>query len=470
MDSPDPEDPAATASAAAPDPHGAPAAVPRRRRSLRRPEIVLLAASVVLCAVAVPVHAVLYAVPVPLALALGAALCGAAPLALIRPRLAIAAFGVAALALPLLVPADLATSWPWPWSVPAMIAAVALVAVLGLEHGWRTALVPVLIGAAGTMAAPWLRPGAAAPGVARVDLIVTGSLVLAAYLVAVLLAGRNRLGRELSSQRELTAAEQERRVLVEERARIARELHDVVAHGMSLIQVQASTARYRIPDLPDAAAAEFDDIAASARGSLTEMRRLLGVLRTEQQGPELAPQQGIADIPQLVEGLRRAGAEVELETAPPPEALPALDLPPSVQISAYRIVQEALSNAVRHAPGALIRVEVAAGGPALRLHVRNGPAEASAPGPRPGRQDPRRQDPRRQDPGRQVPSARGPHPEQPERPGHPAPPSPGPGHGLRGMRERAALLGGTLEAGPEPVGGWRVEAVLPGTGTVQEGP
>lgn len=465
MDSPDPEDPAATASAAAPVPHGAPAAVPRRRRSLRRPEIVLLAASVVLCAVAVPVHAALYEVPVPLALALGAALCGAAPLALIRPRSAIAVFAIAALTLPLLVPADLATSWPWPWSVPAMIAAVALVVVLGLEHGWRTALVPVLIGAAGTMAAPWLRPGAAAPGVARVDLIVTGSLVLAAYLVAVLLAGRNRLGRELSSQRAMTAAEQERRVLVEERARIARELHDVVAHGMSLIQVQASTARYRIPELSEAAAAEFDGIAASARGSLTEMRRLLGVLRTEQQGPELAPQQGIDDIPQLVAGLRRAGAEVELEMAPPSGARQGLDLPPSVQISAYRIVQEALSNAVRHAPGALVRVEVEADGPALRLLVRNGPAEASARRPRPARQDPRRQDP-----GRQGPSARGPHPERPERPGPPAPASPGPGHGLRGMRERAALLGGTLEAGPDPVGGWRVEAVLPGTRAVQEGP
>jgi signal transduction histidine kinase len=182
---------------------------------------------------------------------------------------------------------------------------------------------------------------------------------------------------------------------------------------MSVIQVQASTAKYRVPGLAEDAAAEFDDIAATARGSLVEMRRLLGVLRTEDQVAELAPQQGLDDLPALADGLRRVGADITLEVRDAGHAV----VPPTVQIAAFRIVQEALSNAVRHAPGAPIAVVVGVDVASVRLRVHNGPAQS---------------------PGEH-----------------------GAGHGLRGMLERAALLGGTLDAGPDGAGGWLVTAVLP---------
>jgi len=232
----------------------------------------------------------------------------------------------------------------------------------------------------------------------------------------VLVASRLRVGAELTRERELTALEQSRRLVVEERARIARELHDVVAHGMSLIQVQASTARYRVPGLPDDAVREFDEIAQTARTGLAEMRRLLGVLRTDGQSADLTPQQGLHDIPALVESVRRAGADIE---ATYPATAPTV--PGAVDIAAFRIAQEALSNAVRHAPGAAIALTVQADADAVRVVVRNAAAvavdAASASATR--------------------------------------------GHGLVGMKERAALVGGSVDAAPDADGGWTVRAVLP---------
>lgn len=255
----------------------------------------------------------------------------------------------------------------------------------------------------------------ASSGSATANLIVTTSVAAAMLLIAVLVAGRVRVAAELTREKEHSALEESRRALVEERTRIARELHDVVAHSMSVIQVQASTARYRIADLDAEAAAEFDDIAATARTSLTEMRRMLGVLRTEDQHAELAPQQGLDDVPALVDTIRRAGVEVGLVL----EGMEAASAAgPGVQIAAFRIVQEALSNAVRHAPGARVTVRLHADADALHIRVHN-----AAP------------------------------PQATE--------SPSGGYGLRGMRERAELLGGSLAAGPSDDGGWTVEAALP---------
>ncbi|MGV2983906.1 sensor histidine kinase, partial [Microbacterium sp. AGC85] len=162
-----------------------------------------------------------------------------------------------------------------------------------------------------------------------------------------------------------------------------------------------------------------DDRAATARSSLTEMRRLLGVLRTEDQSAELAPQKGIEDIPALVDSIRRAGVDVGLELV----TADVTTAPAGVQIAAFRIVQEALSNAVRHAPGSRVSVSVRTDDTAIRLRVHNTAAtgEASV------------------SPG-SVASG---------------------GHGLRGMRERVALVDGTLEAGPDADGGWTVAAALP---------
>nr|WP_277816267.1 sensor histidine kinase [Microbacterium ginsengiterrae] len=243
------------------------------------------------------------------------------------------------------------------------------------------------------------------------SLIVTSSVVAGIYVLAVLLAGRLRLGDELSRERALTAQEQAKRELVEERTRIARELHDVVAHSMSLIQVQASTARYRVSDLTEEAAGEFDDIASTARSALTEMRRILGVLRTEDQVAELAPQRGIDDIPELVETTRRAGARVSLSQSVSDTVSAATHL------TVYRITQEALSNAVRHAPGSPISVTVTADADDVAVTVRNDHDGAPDTATR--------------------------------------------GHGLRGMNERAELVGGTVSAGPRPDGSWVVAARVP---------
>ncbi|WIY83567.1 sensor histidine kinase [Propionimicrobium sp. PCR01-08-3] len=399
---------------------------PRRPLNRRRLLLGTLAfVCVVLYSILAPIHVVLYGSTVAVALIFGGALCGAPLLALFWPRIAIVAFCSAAFVLPLTVSAARDDYWPWPWSVPAMMAFMCLILVITIRHGWLYGLVPLAVSIMGSLAAPLMFPEAASLEAAGADLIVTASLSGVTFLVGVLIAARMRVGQELDKEREVSATEQSRRMLVEERNRIARELHDVVAHSMSVIQVQASTARYRIADVPDDAAAEFDEIAALARKSLTEMRRLLGVLRTEDESPQLTPQQGMADIPALVENTRHTGARVELTFEPGSQELAA-----SVQIAAYRIVQESLSNALRHAPGAPIEVELGVRDQAVRIRVHNEPAAGTTI---------------------TVPAA-------------------GAGHGLRGMRERVALVDGSLAAGPDPAGGWTVTAVLPYNDTSEERP
>jgi signal transduction histidine kinase len=369
-----------------------------------------------LFSVLVPVVISLYGQPAAFTFLFGALLC-AAPLIAVRwPRWAIAMFAVAAVALPLPIAGNGGTSWPWPWSVPAMLVLVAFVTVLAIVHGWRLALVAWLVAIGGTLAAVIALSDAVPVVAAIVNLVIVTSVSGAALLVAVLVASRLRVGAELTRERELAAREQDRRVVVEERARIARELHDVVAHGMSLIQVQASTAQYRVPGLPDDAVREFDEIAQTARTGLAEMRRLLGVLRTDDHVADLAPQQGLHDIPALVETVRRAGAEVEATYPATPRAVPD-----TVGIAAFRIVQEALSNAVRHAPGAAITLTMDADADAVRIRVRNAPSSPVATAA--------------------PPAARG--------------------HGLVGMTERAALVGGSVDAAADADGGWTVTAVLP---------
>jgi len=244
----------------------------------------------------------------------------------------------------------------------------------------------------------------------------------------------------LATATQQTRHQRERNAVLEERARIARELHDVVAHHMSMIAVQAETAPYRLAakpgasDLPGPVSEEFAAISQAAREALTDMRRLLGVLRAPDNSKkrdsapeppgtaELAPQPRLDDLPELIATARRAGALVILEMPDNGEKLP-----PSVGLTAYRIVQESLSNATRHAPGARISVTVEEAPPHVRISVTNEPPATSQP---------------------------------------PANGTTRPGHGLSGMRERVALLGGQLQAGPEPDGGFAVRADLP----MDEGP
>jgi signal transduction histidine kinase len=323
--------------------------------------------------------------------------------------------GWLALLLGPLVPAQWRGGWPWG---PAQVVVLLVVfCVAGVRYRrpvlwwmWALSLIPWWL---------WLvrdLPDLNGP--------ITATILFTAGTIAVdSLSSRWGTERALAAQTERTELERARRAVLEERTRIARELHDVVAHHMSLIAVQAETAPYRLSDLPASAIAEFGSLSGVAREALAEMRRLLGVLRYDQPAG-LAPQPQLSDLPALVDAARRAGVSVELAV---PGAMS--DVPSGVAVCAYRIVQESLSNASQHAPGAAVSVSVDHEAGVVRLRVANGPVSpAAAGGPGPG------------DPGRTEP---------------------GPGHGLTGMRERVALLGGSLSAGPSAGGGFVVAAVLP---------
>ncbi|HEX2774527.1 MAG TPA: sensor histidine kinase [Micromonosporaceae bacterium] len=279
----------------------------------------------------------------------------------------------------------------WPWNPVQIILFLLMLFVLAAR---AEAAVVAWIGALSLLPVFLFTNQANAYGVAV--------LIVAVLLVGDQIRRRRQSQRALAEQAELSELEKARRAVLEERTRIARELHDVVAHHMSLIAVRAETAPYRVAELPEPAQAELAAIARAARGALTDMRRLLGVLRSEEQGRQLAPQPGLADLAELVEESRRAGMSVTLRTA----ALPA-DVPDAVEVAAYRIVQEALANAARHAPGKEVWVTVASDQTALEVRVDNGIT------------------------------------------GDPARPAGPPGHGLIGMRERARLLGGSFDAGTD---------------------
>jgi signal transduction histidine kinase len=250
------------------------------------------------------------------------------------------------------------------------------------------------------------------------------TIILAAYTGGLYVAGhwrRDRLAlaaqqRQTREQANLASLRGERSAVLEERARIAREMHDVVAHHMSMIAVQAETAPYRLPALTGPAEQEFAALSQAAREALTDMRKLLRVLRAEDNGGEFSPQPGLADVPALAATARRAGADVTL-------AMPPLgpEVPPGAALTAYRIIQESLSNATRHAPGAPVSIDVERGDGTIRVNVVNGVGETQAVN------------------GNRI--------------GHA-------GHGLVGRRERVALLGGLLQAGPQN-GGFAVRAELP---------
>ncbi|MFI1253738.1 sensor histidine kinase [Streptomyces netropsis] len=317
---------------------------------------------------------------------------------------------------------------PWPWPPMAIIGMLLLMFAVGLRERRRTLLTVWLL----VLAASVVFTGISTErdNGTWVSLVVLGGVLM---VVGGALRERGDAQRALAEQETISEAERARRTLLEERTRIARELHDVVAHHMSVITVQADSAPYRLADLPPEAREEFGSIAATARESLTEMRRLLGVLRSEDASgeggaSERTPQPGVERIPQLVEATVRAGLPVELAM---PDPLPT-GLPQTVDLSAYRITQEALANVVRHAPGAATRVSVTVDPDRTGLMVL-------------------------------VVNATAPDAD--------APPleTSGTGHGLVGMRERVRLVGGTLDTGPLPDGGFRVAARLPlTTGTEEE--
>ena len=331
-----------------------------------------------------------------------------APLLLVT-RYPLLAWRISWLAL-LLAPLIPAAWWGgWPWGPPQMLALLAAFCLAGaalprpaLWWMWALSLIPWWL---------WLTED-----LANLNGPASATIAFTAATIAVdSIGSRLRAQRALAAQTERAEVERARLAVLEERTRIARELHDVVAHHMSLIAVRAESAPYRLSDLPESARAEFASLSHVAREALADMRRLLGVLRHDHPAG-LAPQPQLADLPALVDAARRAGVPVELSA---PGALN--QVPAGVGVCAYRIVQESLTNASQHAPGAAVTVSVDRDPGAVMLRVANGP------GYRTGR------------PGNER----------------------GPGHGLAGMRERVALLGGSLSAGPAPDGGYVVSAVLP---------
>jgi signal transduction histidine kinase len=261
---------------------------------------------------------------------------------------------------------------------------------------------------------------------------VAGMLGVVGYFAAVwaiAVAMRNRRAAADARVREADErAEAERqstaRVLAEERLRIAQELHDVVAHSMSVIAVQAGVGAHVLDDRPEEAKAALEAISVTSRGTLTEMRRLLGVLRDSDGTRSSGPAPGLADLQQLVDDVRAASVPVTLHVEGAPRSVHA-----GVELSAYRLVQEALTNVIKHA-GAPTRVDVT---------VRHLPGSLAVEVVDDGRGLAAR------------PSNGGPGDVR----------SDGTGHGLVGMRERVELWGGELSVGPAPGGGYRVQALLP---------
>ncbi|NYT96511.1 sensor histidine kinase [Salinispora sp. H7-4] len=317
---------------------------------------------------------------------------------------------------------------PWPGNPVLILVYLAVLVVVGYRHPLGVLL--------------WVWAFSIAMSLVFLDPSVGyGSMLLVSGVL-----GLGHLWGRWAQARAGLVAEQERGAMLTERARIARELHDVVAHHMSLIAVRSETAAYRLDKLPPAARAEFGEISGASREALTEMRRLLGVLRAPQEGrppppasprrgllgvlrapqeqPLTAPQPGLAELEALVADARAAGTPVTLSV----DGI-ITGVPDSVGLSAYRIVQEALSNVARHAPGAPTDLTLHRARSELTIRVRN------AAGVDPN--------------GRPLP------------PAVPGAAGATGGHGLLGMRERVAVLHGSLSAAETGDGGFEVRATLP---------
>jgi signal transduction histidine kinase len=295
-----------------------------------------------------------------------------------------------------------------PWPVTAILALVVILFFAGIGCDRQTT---VGVGAVTIVAV--LLPAVVFGMPAWFGMILAG-------VTALVLTFGDAIGGRRSAEEELRRREEQhrqdlaRQAVLEERARIARELHDVVAHHMSVIAMQAEAAPFKIPDLPDAARETFGVVRDAARDALTETRRVVGLLRADGEGAERAPSPGLDRLDELAAAARNSGLSVATVVVGMPRQLDA-----GVELSAYRIVQESLSNAARYAPGSRVHVEIKYGPGALAVTVADDGARA-------------------------VPDG-----------------SQGGGHGLVGMRERVTMLGGTLSAGPGAPAGWTVAAELP---------
>jgi signal transduction histidine kinase len=326
------------------------------------------------------------------------------------------------------------------WPLPVLAVVTTAVAVLTALGRAQLDLDVMLAMAIYTVAATARRPVAAAALAGTETVLIIGLIAAAAgtrgpvdTAHSVLTAGalwfvgdsvreRRRYLAEEAALRHQQEAERGRLAVREERVRIARELHDVVAHTLSVVTFQAGVGRKVGATRPDQALTALQAVEVTGRGALEELRRILGLLRDDDgEGPSLAPAPGVGNLEELAGTVRAAGIPVTLAVTGDVAALP-----PAASLTAYRIVQEALTNVVKHAPGAAATARVQAARDGVLITVDNGRG-TGAPAGRSG-------------------AAR---------------PADGPRHGLVGMTERAAAFGGTLDAGPAAGGGFQVTAFLP---------
>jgi signal transduction histidine kinase len=345
----------------------------------------------------------------------------------------VAWLAAAATALPLSV----RRHWPVPvFAVTVVAAGVATAAgVVGIgavSTGWAAVALAIYTVAAragrltavGTLVAGLVIPTVTVPWLYQ-RAVITGTDVLGSevplwwqveLLVIAVMVTAGWSGGRVMRWRRMTRADAERRLardaVAAERLRIARELHDIVGHSMSLIAVKATVANHIAEQRPEETRAALVTIERTSRAALTEMRRMLDVLRLDDEpGAELTPVPGFADLAELVDRVRTAGLQVDLHQERVEE------LPDAVGLTVFRIVQEALTNVLRHAGVGRCEVSVTAGGGVVRIEVLD---EGRTPFQRHGA-----------------------------------------GRGLIGMRERTAAYGGTLSTGPRPEGGFRVAAEIP---------
>ncbi|MGW0812396.1 sensor histidine kinase [Streptomyces viridiviolaceus] len=334
---------------------------------------------------------------------------------LVRP---VGAFWMSMAATPVTAVLD-SSFGEWPWLPGAFICHWTVLVVVAIRTRPRAAAWMWVLTAA--YAVLWA--GAFGDGQYNTSAPMLFLSALALLVVAVWHV-RREARQEVTAQRTVTEHERSRRTLLEERTNIARELHDVVAHHMSVVAIQAEAAPYRVENPPAELERAFATIRENAVAALTELRRVLGVVRAEDYEAPDAPQPTLADLDALLANVRDAGLTVDKAVTGA-----VRELPPGVELSAYRIVQEALSNTLRHAPGATARVEVSYVLGGLGLRVVNGPVP--------------------------VPSL--------------VKPSPGAGHGITGMRERVTMLNGEMTTGPTDEQGFEVTVFLPVTAAASEG-
>ncbi|KJF22021.1 two-component sensor histidine kinase [Rhodococcus sp. AD45-ID] len=336
------------------------------------------------------------------------------PFVLIRinPALGWAVSAISALVIPHVF--DLVPGYEYPWQVVHIMVIMALLAAVSL-----TAAVPV-VGVA------WIStvllffaetPGQDGAGWA----VGLTALVVFCFLIRWLVLSR----RALAKQEEVNEVERARRTVLEEKARIARELHDIVAHHMSMVVVQAQSAPYRLGDVTPEIRAEFDSIGDTGRAALNEIRGLLGVLRSDAEATQVAPQPGALQLDELLAGSARAGIPLVWNVDGDRTRVSA-----STGLVVYRIVQESITNAVRHAPGSPIEVSVEFGQASTQVRVVNGPPAGGG-----------------------VPTSS--VAKSSDTAG---------GNGIRGMVERASAVGGMVDTQLLAGGGFEVRAVLPTVG------